>query len=59
MKRTSRKINLHRETVRNLASNELAGEVGAARPLPVSWNCTITQTAPCQAITRVPICIRL
>lgn len=58
MKRKSKRINLHRETVRNLSNDELAAGVGAARPLPVSWNCTITQTAPCQANTRVPICIR-
>jgi len=61
MKRHSRKINLHRETLRHLASHELADGVGAATPLPPSWNCTITQTAPCQGhtIITVVVCFRL
>ena len=58
MKRQSRRINLHRETLRHLAGDQLEAGVGAATPLPVSWNCTISQTAPCQAHT-VIICIKL
>ncbi len=57
MKRQPRKIILHRETLRNLETDQLGA--GAAVPLPVSWNCTITQTGPCQGHTRYPICLKL